>query len=178
MAVSVDRLTEVDKTISFVQLLAGSQRFKELFSEGMQLVEEAAAYLDGPGRLEARTLSRVLNDAYSAESMRLTTRLMQIASWLLIRRAVTDGEMTPMEAKAERVKVRISAQNMVSEPGVFAQLPSALQGLTRRSLRLQSRILHLDRMVNGTTDQDDARVARRGIDQQFERLRLVYGPAA
>jgi regulator of CtrA degradation len=86
--------------------------------------------------------------------------------------------MTPMEAKAERVKVRVSAQNMVSEPGVFAQLPSALQGLTRRSLRLQSRILHLDRMVNGTAEQDDARVARRGIDQQFERLRLVYGPAA
>ncbi|WP_131113249.1 DUF1465 family protein [Lichenihabitans psoromatis] len=174
MSLSVNRVAEADNTISFVHILAGSARFTELFSEGMRLVEEAAAYLDGPGREEADLLSKPLSKAYSAESMRLTTRLMQVASWLLIRRAVSAGEMSPIVASTERIKVRVSAQAMVSSPAIFAQLPGNLQALTTRSLRLQTRILHLDRMVNGTADDADPQIARRGLDQQFDKLRLVY----
>ncbi|MGO8740016.1 DUF1465 family protein, partial [Rhodoblastus sp.] len=74
--------------VSFAERLAASEAFKAMFREGMGLVEEAAAYLDGPGREEARTLPRNDSLAYAAESMRLTTRLMQIASWLLLQRAV------------------------------------------------------------------------------------------
>ncbi len=175
MALSVHRAARQDNMVSFVNILAGSPRFKELFAEGMQLVEEAAAYLDGPGRLESRPLSKSLGQAYSAESMRLTTRLMQIASWLLIRRAVSNGEMTQSEATAERIKVRVSAQDIVSSPTDFARLPERLQLLTHHSLRLQSRILHLDRMVSG--GDDDPSLARAGLDQQFARLRSVFGPA-
>ena len=60
----------------------------------MTLVEEAASYLDGPGREESRDLPRPAAVAYSTESMRLTTRLMQVASWLLLQRAVNEGELT------------------------------------------------------------------------------------
>ena len=42
------------KTVSFIHKLAASDAFKSLFKEGMTLVEEAAAYLDGPGREESR----------------------------------------------------------------------------------------------------------------------------
>ena len=38
--------------IAFVYRLAASPAFRDLFREGMTLVEEAAAYLDGPGRAE------------------------------------------------------------------------------------------------------------------------------
>ena len=44
--------------------------------------------------LEAKRLSRVAATLYAAESMRLTTRLMQVASWLLLQRAANSGEMT------------------------------------------------------------------------------------
>jgi regulator of CtrA degradation len=175
MGVPVDRATtETANTVSFVHFMTRSARFTELFAEGMQLVEEAAAYLDGPGRREAEFLSKTLRRAYSAESMRLTTRLMQIASWLLIRRAVGAGEMPTTVALPERVKVKVSAQNIVSRPSVFAQLPDNLQRLTKRSLRLQSRILHLDRMINISEQDNDPHAARRGLDQQFERLQLAY----
>lgn len=167
-----------DKTVSFVHVLAGSARFKELFAEGMQLVEDAAAYLDGPGRLESKVLPRSLAQAYSAESMRLTTRLMQIASWLLIRRAVSSGEMTVDEADSDRTKVRLSAQSSVAPPADFARLPERLQELTQQSLRLQSRILHLNRMVNVAEQEGDPSLARRGLDQQFDRLRSVFGAQA
>ncbi len=42
--------------VSFVEKLAGSEAFAAMFREGMTLVEEAAAYLDGAGRDEAKVL--------------------------------------------------------------------------------------------------------------------------
>jgi len=69
---------------------ARSELFERTFQEGMDLVEETAAYLDGGGRQESKRLDRNAALAYAAESMRLTTRLMQVASWLLVQRAVRE----------------------------------------------------------------------------------------
>ena len=110
----------------------------------MTLVEEAASYLDGPGRTESRGLSRPAALAYSTESMRLTTRLMQVASWLLLQRAVNEGELTSSQAQAERVRVKLSRQEYGCAPEVFEQLPPTLRSLSKRSLRIQERVIHLD----------------------------------
>ena len=74
-----------------VQDFAASELFERTFQEGMDLVEETAAYLDGGGRQESKLLSRNAALAYAGESMRLTTQLMQVASWLLVQRAVREG---------------------------------------------------------------------------------------
>ena len=71
-------------TISFAGRAASSTQFKALYSEGMALVEETATYLDGSGRTASKVLPRMASVLYAAESMRLTTRLMQMASWLLL----------------------------------------------------------------------------------------------
>ena len=60
--------------VSFGEKLAGSQAFANLFRDGMALVEETAAYLDGPGRQESKKLERSAALAYATESMRLTTQ--------------------------------------------------------------------------------------------------------
>ncbi|HZZ23918.1 MAG TPA: DUF1465 family protein [Roseiarcus sp.] len=96
--------------IPFIHRLASSGAFKDLFREGMTLVEEAASYLDGPGRAESRVLPRPAALAYSTESMRLTTRLMQVASWLLLQRAVNEGELASSQAQAERMRVKLSRE--------------------------------------------------------------------
>ncbi len=67
-----------------IQDFARSELFDRTFEEGMTLVEETAAYLDGAGRHDSKILSRNAALAYASESMRLTTRLMQVASWLLV----------------------------------------------------------------------------------------------
>ena len=71
---------ESANTIKLAERRVFSQSFKPLYDEGMGLVERTAEYLDGKGRLEAKKLSRLGATLYAAESMRLTTRLMQIAS--------------------------------------------------------------------------------------------------
>ena len=83
-----DRVIDGLQPVSFGARLAASQNFSRLFRDGMKLVEDTAAYLDGPGRRESKLLDRAASLAYATESMRLTTRLMQLASWLLLHRAV------------------------------------------------------------------------------------------
>ncbi len=166
---SVQSTVDGGNTISFAHRLAGSPRFKALFRDGMDLVEEVAAYLDGPGRDEAKHLPRPVAVAYAAESMRLTTRLMQVASWLLVQRAVNEGDMDPAQAQAEKHKVRLSRQDVASGPGVFAELPVLLQELTDRSLRLQNRIIYLDRSIRLPAEAVPA--APVGIVSEFELQR-------
>src|SRR5665213_2224669 len=83
------------------QSFTGSVLFEKTFDEGMSLVEETARYLDGPGRDESRDLPRKAALLYAGESMRVTTRLMQAASWLLVQRAVHEGDMQPDQARGD-----------------------------------------------------------------------------
>ena len=46
---------------------ARSELFDRTFQEGMELVEETAAYLDGAGRRDSKLLSRNAALAYAAE---------------------------------------------------------------------------------------------------------------
>ena len=137
-----------NEPVRFGQSFAASDGFKTLFSEGIALVEEAAAYLDGPGRDDAKTLTRMPALAYANESMRLTTRLMQLASWLLIQRAVIEGEMTPSQATQQFAKVKLGEKDRGLALDALEGLPARLQDLSARSLRLQERILHIDALLN------------------------------
>jgi regulator of CtrA degradation len=110
-------------------------------------VEETAAYLDGVGRTEAKALERTVSLTYATESMRLTTRLMQLASWLLLHRAVKEGEMTLTQANREKTKVKLSA----ADPGpidMVEKLPQHLQDLIARSMSLQTRVRRLDSSIH------------------------------
>jgi regulator of CtrA degradation len=138
-----DRSQVEPALVLFSERLTNSAAFGVLFREGMDLVEETAAYLDGDGRTEAKALERSVSLTYATESMRLTTRLMQLASWLLLHRAVKEGEMTLTQANREKTKVKLSA----ADPGpedMIAKLPAQLQELISRSMNLQSRVRRLD----------------------------------
>jgi regulator of CtrA degradation len=138
-----DKRTVEAGTVSFGERLANSQIFAALFRDGMALVEETASYLDGPGRQESKKLDRSAALVYATESMRLTTRLMQLASWLLLHRAVKEGEMTLVQASKEKAKVRLAS----CEPGdakSIALLPLKLRELIARSVKLQGEVRRLD----------------------------------
>jgi len=159
--------------ISFVEKLAGSGAFNDLFREGMALVEEAAGYLDGPGRAEARDLSRPAALAYATESMRLTTRLMQVASWLLLQRAVNEGELTPIQARSERHRVKLIREELRCPPDLFEELPQKFRNLSRRSLRIQERVIHLDYSLSPIKTPASPE-GPPAVAYQHERLRAAF----
>jgi regulator of CtrA degradation len=165
---AISDLDEARDPIDFAQRFANSETFRNLFREGMGLVEETASYLDGPGRAESKDLTRAGSLVYATESMRLTTRLMQLASWLLLQRAVNEGEMTQAQAGVEKSKVRIDGPSSSRAGPGWDELPDVLKDLVDRSIRLQERIRRLD-----TAIYNEEKAQAQGANPVADQLGLL-----
>jgi regulator of CtrA degradation len=160
--------------LSFRDRFAGSKQFAQLYREGMDLVEETANYLDRAGRLEAKQLTPPVSLAYTSESIKLTTRLTQLASWLLVRRAIASGEISEAEAHLHRHKVMLNPQTGTLPDG-FSGLPETFRRLISESHRLYGRILRLDRLMREGYSAEGENSSP--ISPQIERIRHAF-PAA
>ncbi|MCR5874269.1 DUF1465 family protein [Phenylobacterium sp. J426] len=154
-----------------IQDFARSELFERTFQEGMELVEETAAYLDGSGRQESKLLSRNAALAYASESMRLTTRLMQVASWLLVQRAVREGDMPPTAACEDRYRLAEEQAREVHEGA--EDLPAPLLILLDRAERLYERVRHLDRRMY--VESADAPAPANAVLNHLDRLKNAFG---
>lgn len=153
------RPDDTDPASSF----GGSLVFERLFAEGMALVEEAAAYLDGPGRANSRRLAREPSLTYAATSMDLSTRLMQAASWLVMQKAVHDGDMTGEEARETRYRLSRGVP-LSPDPG----LDGVFLDLVARSERLFERICRLDEQLYGSASNP---ASSNPVSRQMDALR-------
>lgn len=151
-----------------VRDFASSDLFDRTFKEGMALVEETASYLDGDGRRDSRLLSREDALVYAGESMRLTTRLMQIASWLLVQRAVREQDMSAEAAGDPRY--RLADRRIETEPR-RGDLPIALIEYAVRAEKLYDRVLHLDRQMY----VEPAEAPANPVLNQMDLLRAAFG---
>jgi regulator of CtrA degradation len=152
-----------------IQGFTGSALFDRTFDEGMALVEETAKYLDGRGRQESRDLPRKAALLYAGESMRVTTRLMQAASWLLVQRAVHEGDMAPEDAHDERYRLGSKEICLGGADGVDL-LPATLRDLLTRSDNLYRRIARLDDVLF-----EGGLKASSGVQAQMSRLEQAFG---
>lgn len=163
-------------TIHLADHLANSPQFKTLYAEGMGLVEETANYLDGPGRTASKALPRMAAVLYAAESMRLTTRLMQMASWLLLQRAVNNGEMSREQAVSEKTKVRLDSFNCDRSAPGWNDLPETFRDLVERSLRLQNRVAIIDREIYRPAEAAGLRPDNENaVQAQLSLLSTAFG---
>lgn len=160
-----------DVTINFGKKYAESDVFDKVFREGMALVEETASYLDGPGRKDSKDLARPVSLTYATESMRLTTRLMQLASWLLLQRAVKEGEMTPQEVLHEKYRIKLHELGP-SNIDDADKLPDGLQDLIAHSLRLHERVMRLDLMLR--TDASEREPKRNVVSDHMAKLEAAF----
>lgn len=159
-------------TIPFRDKYTVSPQFKALFREGMTLVEDTAYYLDGQGRGDARALEPPASVVYATESMRLTTRLMQLAAWLIVRRAVANGEMTPQQILNQKHKLQLSPSR-VGRPKGYEDLPERLRELIEASHRLYGRILRLDGLVSEERAEPET-ASVHPLGAQLERIRAAF----
>ena len=163
----------VQEPVSFKEKLAGSQAFSALFRDGMALVEETAAYLDGPGRKESKSLKRTAALTYATESMRLTTRLMQLASWLLLHRAVKEGEMSLAQVNQEKTKVKLSSGEPADEE-TLQVLPETLVSLIARSRKLLEQVRRLDANIHGPAPARTPGDTANPVEKQLGLLKAAF----
>jgi regulator of CtrA degradation len=170
-------------TISFGERFAASDQFDAIFREGMALVERTAAYLDGPGRKEAKALPGPAAVLYANESMRLTKRLLQLASWLMIRRDRKEGRIAADVMHRKLVSVSLTEPGRISHVKGFDTLPDGLRTLIVASFALNDRIVRLDLAMQVQTDPpavepsavDNATNAAGGpVQSQMTRLERAF----
>jgi regulator of CtrA degradation len=158
--------------ISFGRAFARSDTFRGLFRDGMTLVEEAANYLDGEGRTASRRLSRPAAIVYATESMRLTTRLMQLASWLLLHRSINEGHVSLAEAAEEKRKIRFDTLSTAMAGPGWDDLPEPFRSLVARSLALQTRVGRIEAALRADRWVDDA---ANPVGDSIEALAAAFG---
>jgi len=161
LSTSQNMLTDTLTPQAEARLLAftKSELFSKTFREGMDLVEETAAYLDGPGREDSKKLGRTDALTYASQSMRLTTRLMQVASWLLVQRALKEDEMTLSEARAD--KYRLVPEDKSKGTLSFSELAKDAYA---------ERIMRLDRSLYGSI----AAQVGNTVADQINRLEAAF----
>jgi regulator of CtrA degradation len=121
--------------------------FTRTYDEALDLIVETRNYM-----VHQRPVSRRLRGSgeslrLSCEALRVTSRLTQVMAWLMLQRAVQDGEISAHEACAE--ENRLSGQSVCLDEtsGEDNEIPAGLRSLLSRSLRLYQRISRLEEMV-------------------------------
>jgi len=117
---------------------------EKTYDEAMALVQCSATYLEGEGARLQGELGKELGVVFTAESLRVTTRLMQVVAWLMVRRAVLAGEITADEALDS--KHRLGARDIcMAQPLEGAgYLPQIFLDLEGESRTLYERIARLE----------------------------------
>ncbi|MEZ5842865.1 MAG: DUF1465 family protein [Hyphomicrobiaceae bacterium] len=160
-------------TVSFGERFAASSQFDAVFREGMALVERTASYLEGAGRRDAKSLKPPVSVIYATESMRLTTRLLEVASWLLVHRALKEAEISAEEAAVRRARVKLRTLGRPQHVKHFDDLPVGLRDLIAASFAMTDRLVQLDRALNEGTVAEHAPAANP-VGDQFARLAAAF----
>jgi len=119
----------------------------------MALIERAIRYLENDGRADRSRLTSRGMMIFAAESMRFSTQLMQAMAWLMVQKAVRQGEITTTEAASP--KHRLGAHRVCESDEIVGAefLPDDLRHLMTESRRLYHRISRLDQFVFGRNDE-------------------------
>ncbi len=120
--------------------------FSKLYDETMAQLCEARDLIGRRMGADA-SLPIPVRLAYSRETMRLSTRLTSVMAWLLMQRAVIEGEMSAADAAKD--EHRLAGRDLCLE-GACAEhdeLPAALRALLDQSHGLYQRVARLDDMV-------------------------------
>ncbi|MFQ5533601.1 MAG: DUF1465 family protein [Sphingomonadales bacterium] len=117
------------------------------YRETVAMIEEMTDYLVRRAERDRQTLPDSASAAFAGESIRLTTRLVQVMAWLLNQRAVQANEISTEQARRPRRRLgNISV--CLGRPCTGAELlPFELQDMLDRSEDLFLRVLRLDRLL-------------------------------
>ncbi|WP_300377686.1 DUF1465 family protein [Henriciella sp.] len=142
-----------------------SRVFERVFADGMALVEEAAAFLDGPGRDMAKSLPREAGLTYAAWSMDLTSKLMQAASWLVMQKAVRDGDMAYEDALKKKYRISREGPPLDASKQRGLGLPDHFLDLVEQTENLYGRICRLDEAIYVEGHEGEHSPVQRQIDE-------------
>lgn len=131
--------------------------FGRTYEDALALTQAARDYIAGARRV-AKDLAPGDALAFSVESMRLTTRVVQVMAWCLARKAIFAGELDGGTATIERLTIErfsLSGRDVClgeAEKADNSSLPERFRALLSESRALYVRVLRLDELLRREAD--------------------------
>lgn len=119
------------------------------YDETLSLMVEARNYLAYKEPRERPMLGAQTRVMACGEAFRVTSRLTQVMAWLMMQRALCDGEIGLAEAYADDHRLSEETVCLDDSGGRDERLPKGLRSLLVRSHQLYCRIARLDEMARG-----------------------------
>ena len=118
------------------------------YDEAMTLLVETRNYLSFRQQVDGTCIEPTDRLKLTREAFRLTSRLAQVMAWLMLRRAVVEGEIADDEAR--RPEHRLAGHDVClgRADDLGDWLPEGMNGLLERSRALYERVARLDRLLS------------------------------
>lgn len=120
--------------------------FSRTYDEAFELLIEARDYIAHGQAVEQNFVDLGSRARMAVETTRLTARLTHVMAWLLARKAVHAGEISPTLG-AQPPYTLERDENLVGEGAFTDILPPGLEDLMERSQRLYIRVSRLDELL-------------------------------
>ncbi|MEO0410414.1 MAG: DUF1465 family protein [Pseudomonadota bacterium] len=131
----------------------------KLHSQALALADESRSYFAAHSKMDRAELGPIDRVLYTAESLRISTRLMHVISWTMVRKAYAAGEITLAEvSKPERQLEDLDLCN-ASDPRDLRRLPRAVVILSHQSLNMYQRALRLQNHMLDQQEEGEAGAA-------------------
>ena len=134
-----------------------------LYVEAMVLADEARSYFENHGRDDRSGLDPLVRVGFSCESLKVTTRLMHVIAWLLSRRAIAAGEISPAEGRQPERRLGEAPE---SDEALVLKLPENALALIRSSEELYERVRRMD---EGGGAEEPQPSPARGLISRLQR---------
>lgn len=116
------------------------------YDEAIDLLIEARDWLIRAEPAERERLGSADRLSMTLEATRMTTQITQVIAWLMVQKAIAEGELSWSEAT--RPEHRLGGRSVCFDNASGnAQLPDELRVLLERSHRLYVRVSRLDELV-------------------------------
>ncbi len=124
--------------------------FPSLFRETMDMIFESYDYFELHDTIDKDLLPRHTQTLISNEMSRITMRLTSVMAWLMARKAVVAGQISPDDATAN---YRIDGEEycLARYEDLYEVTPDYLVDLLERSYQLYLRVWRLDQQHNEQT---------------------------
>lgn len=119
--------------------------FMPLYREGFAILEDAAAYMGEHPLGAGRLLSRRDAIAYTLETCKLTTAAIRLAAWMMMQRAVVEGEVSAQQLAGDPDRPTIDAVELPDPQRV----PEGLRDVVGRLRRFTARMQLMDGTLYG-----------------------------
>ena len=127
---------------------------EKLYHEAILLLNEAKEYMQFQAPHDISSLSFQDSFFLSCEVTRVTARLTEIISWILVQKAIESGKISPMNVSGFIKKLKGDETLTVdSQETCPVPIPPKLEDLLEKSRNLYLRLLWLERELGD--DEED-----------------------